>query len=154
MFRCIFRCFDRTHHSFVPQITLLEYGVSPHHVRLPTGTAPGVGIPTSGGLGGAVCSPVHPAEFNLEKPETDSSKVGSPTSIRETCLCMRAKLPQSCLILCDTIDCSSPGSSVHGVLQARILEWVAMPSSGKSSHPGDRTRISCVPCIAGRLFIH
>ena len=34
----------------------------------------------------------------------------------------------SCLILCDAIDCSPPGSSVHGILQARILEWVAFPS--------------------------
>ena len=36
---------------------------------------------------------------------------------------VRAKLLQSCLTLCDPIDCSSPGSSVHGILQARILEW-------------------------------
>ena len=46
--------------------------------------------------------------------------------------CMLAKsLPLShlCLILCDTIDCNPPGFSVHGILQARILEWVAMPSS-------------------------
>ena len=106
----------------MPQIILMEYGVSPSYVRLFTGTALGVGIPTSGGLGGAVCSPVNPAEFNMEKPETDSSKVGSPTSIRGTCLCMHAELLQSCPILCDSTDCSSPGSSVYGVLQARILE--------------------------------
>ena len=40
---------------------------------------------------------------------------------------------QSCLILCDPMDYSPPGSSVHGTLQARILEWVAMPSSRGSS---------------------
>ena len=40
---------------------------------------------------------------------------------------------QLCLTLCDTMDCSPPGSSVHGILQARILEWVAMPSSRGSS---------------------
>ena len=40
---------------------------------------------------------------------------------------------QSCPTLCDPIDCSSPGFSVHGILQARILEWVAMPSSRGSS---------------------
>ena len=40
-----------------------------------------------------------------------------------------AKSLQSCLTLCDSMDCSPPGSSVHGVLQARILEWVAMPFS-------------------------
>ena len=37
---------------------------------------------------------------------------------------------QSCLTLCDPMDCSPPDSSVHGILQARILEWIAMPFSG------------------------
>ena len=46
---------------------------------------------------------------------------------------------QLCPMLCDLIDCSLPGSSVHGILQARILEWFAMPSSGGSSPPRDRT---------------
>ena len=44
---------------------------------------------------------------------------------------------QSCLTLCDSMDCSLPGSSVHGILQARILEWVAMPFSRGSSQPKD-----------------
>ena len=56
---------------------------------------------------------------------------------------------QSCLTLCDPMDCSPPGSSVHGILQARILEWVAMPSSGESSQPRDQTQVSR---IAGRCF--
>ena len=51
----------------------------------------------------------------------------------------------SCLILCDPVDCSPPGSSDHGILQARILEWVAMPSSGGSSQPRIWNGISCVP---------
>ena len=46
---------------------------------------------------------------------------------------------QSCLTLCDPLDCSPPGSSVHGILQARILEWVAMPSSRGSSWPKNQT---------------
>ena len=46
--------------------------------------------------------------------------------------CVRAKLLQSCSTLCDSISCSLPGSSVHGILQARILGWVAMPSSNIS----------------------
>ena len=58
--------------------------------------------------------------------------------------CMRAKLLQSCLTLCDAMDCSLPGSSVHGILQARILEWVSMPSSRGSSWPRDQTQISYV----------
>ena len=50
---------------------------------------------------------------------------------------------------CDAMDCSPPGSSVHGILQARILEWVAIPFSRGSSQPRDRTHVSC---IAGRFF--
>ena len=56
---------------------------------------------------------------------------------------------QSCLTLRDPKDCSLPGSSVHGILQARILEWVAMPSSRGSSRPRDRTQVSCT---AGKFF--
>ena len=47
------------------------------------------------------------------------------------------------------MDCSPPGSSVHGISQARILEWVAMPSSRGSSQLSDRTEVSC---IAGKFF--
>ena len=50
---------------------------------------------------------------------------------------------QSCLTLHDPMDCSPPGSSVHGISQARILEWVAIPFSRGSSGPRDRTRVSC-----------
>ena len=57
---------------------------------------------------------------------------------------------QSCLTLCDPMDCGPPGSSVHGILQARILEWVAIPFFRGTSRPRDRTLVSC---IAGRFFI-
>ena len=50
-----------------------------------------------------------------------------------TKICMHARLLQLCLTLCDPMDCSPPGSSVHEVLQGRILKWVAMPSSKGSS---------------------
>ena len=46
--------------------------------------------------------------------------------------------------LCVTMDCNSPGSSVHGILQARILQWVIMPSSRGSSQPRDWTSVSCL----------
>ena len=46
---------------------------------------------------------------------------------------MKVLVTKSCLTLCDHVDCSPPGSSVHGILQAKILEWVAMPSSRGSS---------------------
>ena len=45
------------------------------------------------------------------------------------------KVARSCLILCNPVDCSLPGSSVHGILQARILEWVAIPFSRGASQP-------------------
>ena len=49
---------------------------------------------------------------------------------------------ESCPRLCDLMNCSLPGSSVHGILQARILEWVAIPFSKRSSQPRDRTLVS------------
>ena len=63
-----------------------------------------------------------------------------------------AKSLQSCPTLCKAMDCSPPGSSVHGILQARILEWVAMPSCRGSYWPRVQTCISCGSCIAGRFF--
>ena len=65
---------------------------------------------------------------------------------------MHAKSLQVCLTLCDPMDCSRPGSSVHGIFHARILEWVAISYSRGSSPPRDRTRVSCVSCIASRFF--
>ena len=49
------------------------------------------------------------------------------------CACVHAKSLQSCLTLCNPMDCSPSGSSVRGILQARILGWVAMPSFSRSS---------------------
>ena len=51
-------------------------------------------------------------------------------------LCFSVLVTQPCLTLCDPMNCSLPGSSIHGILQAGILEWVAMPSSRGSSQPG------------------
>ena len=59
------------------------------------------------------------------------------------------KTTQSCPTICDPMDCSPPGSSVHGILQASRLEWVAVPFSRGSSWPRDRTQISS---ITGRFF--
>ena len=55
---------------------------------------------------------------------------------------MHPKPLQSCLTFCDTLDCGLPGSSVHGILQTRILEWAAMPFSRESFWPSDWTQIS------------
>ena len=56
---------------------------------------------------------------------------------------------QLCQTFCDSMDCNLPGSSVHGIPQARILQWVAIPFSRRSSWPWDWTPVSC---IAGRFF--
>ena len=64
-------------------------------------------------------------------------------------MCVCPQSLQSCLILCNPMDCSPPGSSVHGILQAGILEWVAMPSSRGSSRLRDRNHVSC---CAGKFF--
>ena len=65
-------------------------------------------------------------------------------------MCVCVLVTELCPTLCDPMDCSPPGSSVHGILQARILEWVAFPSSRGSSQSRDWTWVSS---IAGRLFI-
>ena len=60
-----------------------------------------------------------------------------------------SEVAQSCLTLCNPMDCSLPGSSVCGIFQARILEWVAIAFSRRSSQPRDWTRVSW---IVGRRF--
>ena len=64
-------------------------------------------------------------------------------SLRIPNVCCRS-VAQSCLTLCNPMDCSPPGSSVHGVSQERMLEWVAISSSRVSSWPRDRTHISFI----------
>ena len=59
---------------------------------------------------------------------------------------------QSCPTLCDSMDCSPPGSSVHGTFQERILEWVAISSFRGSSWPRDQTHVSCVFCIGRQIL--
>ena len=65
------------------------------------------------------------------------------------CVCVCVLVAQSCPFLCNPMDCSPPGSSIHGILQARILKWVAISFSRGSSQPRDQTQVSR---IAGRRF--
>ena len=67
---------------------------------------------------------------------------------KDVLICL-SEVAQSCPTLCYPVDCSPPGSSVHGILQARILEWVAISFSRGYSQPRDRTQVSR---IAGRCF--
>ena len=79
-------------------------------------------------------------------------------------MCVCAKLLQSCLTLCNSMDCSLPGSSIRGILQARVgclaflqgtfLTQGAMPSSRGSSQPRDQTRISYVSCMGRQILYH
>ena len=61
---------------------------------------------------------------------------------------------QSCPTLCDPMDCSPPGPSVHGTSQVRILEWVAISPSKGSSRPRDQICISYISCTGRRVFYH
>ena len=67
---------------------------------------------------------------------------------------LSAKLLQLCATLCDPVNWSPPGSSVHEILQARILECVAMPSFRGSSQPRGQTLVSYVPCIGSQVLYH
>ena len=82
-------------------------------------------------------------EYNLVSISTWNSEISSYT------LCC---VSQSCLALCSPLDCSPPSSSVHGIFQARVLQWVAIPFSRGSSRPRDQTCISSDSCTAGGFF--
>ena len=65
------------------------------------------------------------------------------------CVCVYVLVTQSCPTLCDPMDCSPPGFSVHGILQARILEWIATPFSRGTSQPSNQNLVSY---MAGKFF--
>ena len=67
---------------------------------------------------------------------------------------LRARLLQSCLTLCDPVDHRPPGSSVHGILQAKIVEWVVMPFSRVSFRSRNQTSISYISCFGRRVLYH
>ena len=73
----------------------------------------------------------------------------SSTLLLCVCVCVHTQSLQLCPTLCNPMDCSPSGSSDHGTLQARTLEWVAVPSSRGSSRPRDSTRVSYF--LAGSL---
>ena len=73
--------------------------------------------------------------------------------MKSHCLYLVLCCLQSCLTFCDPMDCNPPGSSVHEIFQARILEWVTISSSRESSQPRDQKQASCISCI-GRQTLH
>ena len=90
-----------------------------------------------------------------------SSRIGNnvpmrllpPPSVTDRYVVLLYVCAQSYPTLCDPMDYSPPGSSVHGILRARILEWVAMLSSRGSSRPRDQTHVFCISCN-GRWILH
>ena len=75
----------------------------------------------------------------------------NPCFAQKSELCVTGSYAQSCLTLCHPTDRRPPGSSVHGISQARILEWVAISSSMESSQPRDQTHLM-PPTLAGGFF--
>ena len=73
----------------------------------------------------------------------ETGKIKDQTSLQKECYCCHL-VPQSGLTLCNPMDCSPPGSFVHGMIQGRILELVAISFSGGSFLPRDQTCISCI----------
>ena len=80
-------------------------------------------------------------------PDGSASKESTCHMQYSICICAQSYPP-----LCDPMDCGPPGSSIRGILQARILEWVAMPSSRGSSQPRDQIQSLVSPALAGRFF--
>ena len=70
------------------------------------------------------------------------------------CACVGVKLLQLCPALCDLMDYSLPGPSVHGILQARTLEWITCPSPGDLPDPGIKPASLLSPGSAGRYLYH
>ena len=70
-----------------------------------------------------------------------------PSNEHPGLISFESEVAQLCLTLCDLVDCSPPDSSIHRILQARVLKWVAISFSRESSRPRDQTHLSC---IAGR----
>jgi len=78
-----------------------------------------------------------------------------PNLYIELCkICCCCLVTKSCLTLCDPMDCSPSGSSVHGILQARRVKWVAISYSRRSSWPKDQTHVSCICCIGRHALYH
>ena len=97
-------------------------------------------IPWGSVLDCVLCN-TQSCEYGGDSIHTDF--VLAPTTLHA----LHAKSLQPCSILCNSMDCSPPGSSVHGILQVEILEGIAMSSSRGSSWPRDQTYISFISCI-------
>ena len=91
--------------------------------------------------------------IKLKLQRTIARKIPKYLEIKQH-MCVHVKTLQLCPTLCNPMDCSLSGSSVHGILQARTLEWVAILSFRGSSWPMDRACISHVSCIGRQVLYH
>ena len=83
---------------------------------------------------------------------TEFQQLAARESVGTVLPCMCAKLPQSCLALCDSVDYSPLDFSVHRIFQARILEWVPWPPAGDLPDPETKTDSLTSPALAGGFF--
>ena len=102
----------------------------------------GLPFPSPGDLPDPGIEPRSPA---LQMDSLPQSHLGHPQLFLES----ESEVSPSCLTLCDPMDCSLPGSSIHGIFQARVLDWAAISFSRGSSQPRDWTQVFC---IVGRRF--
>ena len=102
------------------------------------------------------CIPLAPPAVRLWGAAAEKSQKSRPNPV----IC---KLVAGCIVVyllscgqlfCDPMDCGLPGSSVHRILQASILEWVTISSSRRSSQPRNRTCGSCMYCIGRWIIYH
>ena len=97
---------------------------------------------------------LHTCEFAWERSAKEEVSLASTTIPGTRCSINARLVAQSCLTLCNLNDCSLPGASVYGILQARILEWVATSSSKRSSQPRIWTCVSYVSCTSRWVPFH
>ena len=112
-----------------------------------------MGVSEGGSRGRNIC--IHVTDSRCCAAETNTTLESNYACVCVcVCVCVCARSLQLCLNLCDPMDRSPPGSSVHGILQARILEWVAISFSRGSLGPRDRTHISYVSCTGRWVLYH
>ena len=123
-------------------VTSLDSSPPHHFLKSWSSEAHGLPFPSPADLPDLGTQPMF-AALQMDSPLL--SHQGSPSGI----LKVKLLVAQSYPTLCNPMDCNLPGSSLHGILQASILEWVVISFSRGSSWPRGRTQISC---IAGRFF--
>ena len=98
-------------------------------------------------------------ERNWNTQPLQSTPIRDSYTRMSVCLCPSFTGVMLCAVLirirlCNPMDCSSPGTSVHGIFQARLLEWIPISYPRGSSQPRHQTLVSCVSCIGRQILYH